>query len=323
LAKQKDSRTVKRNGENDPPSEPGDESMAEEGSGDEAVGEKSQPETVVRKTTVRPGHDFPLVALVPPERRERSVNDLNAVIAEAEERLVIAWEFKQALEKALPKKPAFFHHAWTAIRTLRDSSKAPPVNQESALGSLKILLEAVTLLRAVVLKQTRPDHPARAAFLTTHRLVPRAALVPEATTIIEAAKNWQNRFPALTDDSIADAEKALADVQAILDAKEAKRLGIAAESARDEARDQLALDVLLDSMDQLGAAAMVTLRKTEPTVVKRLLGALESGRQGSRGTEDGNEDDEGKAKPGDNPDSPNDKKEDSSKDDKKEDEPKR
>lgn len=224
---------------------------------------------------------LPRIALVAPERRQRRVEDLPTVLTKAETRLKLAWLHRATLDAALPREPAFHAHAWSALAALRgdaadgaagEGNGAESPRVQAALGAL---LEELATLRSIVEYTTRPGHAARDALKFSTPLRPTRALVDLAAEILAGARRVQPQFPALTDDVIAAAEAARA---AAADAvARAQAASVKADVARlnDADGQQLALDVLLDLLDHLRAAARARLYKSRPKLAEALMAPLE------------------------------------------------
>lgn len=141
--------------------------------------------------------------------------------------------------------------------------------------TLVALRDDLSTLRNAVGFTTRPGDPARATLRFETPLRATTSLVELAPEIIAGARSLQGRFPALTDAVIADAERAL---HAATVAVEASRKGkVVSSFTRIDSADarQLALDVLLDCIDHLRAAARTTLHKTRPKLCEALCAPIE------------------------------------------------
>lgn len=222
--------------------------------------------------------DLPEVALVAPKRTGRVVDDQGEVLTEAEVRLKLAWRHRDALDPALPAKPPFHALAWTALRTLQ-APRAAAGGEGDDVGpadaALEALVEELSVLRNVVEYTTRPGDLAREALKFGVALKPTRALVELAPEVIAGARKWQPDFPALTDGALARAEAALA--RAAVAVKRDRAGEVSARVARASTADdrQLALDVLLDCLDHLRAAARVNLSPTRPKLAAVLTAPIE------------------------------------------------
>lgn len=222
------------------------------------------------------------IALVAPERTGRSVEDLPHVLLESEVRLKLAWKYRELLDPALPQKPPFHTHAWSALRALQKSSKRSVVEAPDVDELVQALLDELVSLRRVVELTTRPGDAARTALQFATVLRATHALVDIAPKVIEGARAQQARFPALTDTAIERAGRALAAARKAITLSDQQALD-SRVSRLDGADDrQLALDALLDAIDHLRAAALTTLRHSRPLLAGALSAPVE--RQRSRST---------------------------------------
>lgn len=245
------------------------------------------------------------IPLVAPSRTGRTVVDLGVAVDRAEVRLQLAWRYRDVLDVALPQRPPFHDHAWSAVAKLRGEGAGEGAGDGTggASAALDALLEEVTVLRNAVEFTTRPGDPAREALRFGTTLRATAGLVDVAAQVIAGARAVQARFPALTDEVIGDAERALAAARAKVSGSRKERVGEAV--ARIDGADdrQLALDVLLDAIDHLRAAARTRLHKTRPRLCEALCAPLERAKpraasEEKDGEEKGGEEKDGEGKGG-------------------------
>lgn len=228
------------------------------------------------------------VELVAPSRTGRSVESLETMLENSEVRLKLAWENRESLDVALPRTPPFHAHAWTALWILRgkpdgrdksgDAEAEGAGAEKSAGRALQSLLEELQLLRAAVKYVTRVDDPARETMKFGTVLRATSSILEVAPEIIKGARELQARFPALTDDTIEETERALTKAAKTVErARQASQSGALARIGGADTR-QLALDVLLDSIDYLRAAARTTLARARPKLAAALSAPIEKGR---------------------------------------------
>lgn len=219
------------------------------------------------------------IRLVAPSRTGRVVNDLQLVLTRAEVRLELAWRHRATLDVALPKSPPFHDHAWSAMAALRGE----PVEGEEVTGdgsggaavALDALLGSLATLRNVVEYTTRPGDPAREALRFGTPLRATASLVELAPAVIAGARSVQERFPALTDEVIDEADAALVVARAKVQGSRREVVDGAVERIDQADAQQLALDVLLDCIDHLRAAARSRLHKTRPRLCEALCAPVD------------------------------------------------
>lgn len=133
----------------------------------------------------------------------------------------------------------------------------------------------LSTLRSAVVITTRAGDPARAALRIDTPLTLTYALVDLAPAVIEGACSVQARFPALTDAAIADAETSLDAARVAVSEARSRKIDDAVNRLDGLDERQLALDVLLDCIDHLRAAAKTTLGKTRPRVGEALSAPIE------------------------------------------------
>lgn len=234
---------------------------------------------------------FDRVPLPVPRRTGRQVEDLAVAIERAEVRLRWAWSERAILDPALP---ADFHEtAWTALGVLHETSDeltaaaptlsatedtAPGALPTPAARALEALRAKLTVIRGAVEFTTRPGDPERDALRFGTSLRATRGLLRIAPDILKGARSLQASFPALTDDVIEAADAALTTARAAV--TRARRQGVSASVSRGAAaeREQRALDVLLDRIDHLRAAALTRLAPVKPTLAALLMAPLEASR---------------------------------------------
>jgi hypothetical protein len=219
------------------------------------------------------------IRLVAPSRTGRSVTDLQLALTRAEVRLELAWRHRATLDVALPQSPPFHDHAWSAMAALRGEVGAgEDVSGDGSGGAapaLEALFGALTTLRNVVEYTTRPGDPAREALRFGTTLRTTASLLEVAPAVIAGARSVQGRFPALTDESLAEAEAALAVARAKVQGSRREVVDGAVDRIDGADAQQLALDVLLDCIDHLRAAARSRLHKTRPRLCEALCAPID------------------------------------------------
>ena len=233
--------------------------------------EKNIPdETIVIPT-------FLLVTLTAPRYTGRSVKSLPDALDRFERRIKIAWLYHDELDPALPGGADFHARAWTALDILRQhrAMNVPGAAARHRKAALEELTARLSILRGAVEDLTRPGAPERAVMRFDVALQPTGTLLDAAPTMIDGAVSLKGHFAALTDAAIENARGALAEAQ------EAHTMAHASEDARTLARAaradrvQLALDVLLDCVDALRAAARTVFLPGRPIVAGYFLEALE------------------------------------------------
>ena len=247
------------------------------------------------------------IRLVAPSRTGRVVNDRQLVLTRAEVRLELAWRHRATLDVALPKAPPFHDHAWSAMAALRgEPAEGEEVTGDGSGGAaeaLEALLGSLTTLRNVVEYTTRPGDPAREALRFGTPLRATGPLVELAPTVIAGARSVQERFPALTDEVIDEADAALVVARAKVQGSRREVVDGAVARIDQADAQQLALDVLLDCIDHLRAAARSRLHKTRPRLCEALCAPVDrakvraagdSGEEGGQGGEEGAKGDEEK-----------------------------
>lgn len=243
-----------------------------------AAGKKT---AVAGKKTAAEGEDTSLrpelkkVALVAPKRRNRQVDHLRRVLEEAEARLLLGWQHRALLLPALPKEPPFFEHAFSALDGVRAAGEKPASGVGEAQAALGEAVTALSRLRKIVQRTTAPGDPAREALKMGQKLQPEQGLVELGAEVLAGARKVRKDFPALTDEVLAQAESALDAAKKKVGARKTQRVKGSVEHSQLADEQQLALDVLLDSIDHLGAAALATLEGARPAVARRLSAALE------------------------------------------------
>jgi hypothetical protein len=239
---------------------------------------KSAPQSekrVSHETVVIP--TFLPVTLTAPRYTGRAVKSMPDALERAETRLKIAWLYHDELDLALPGGADFHARAWTALDTLRQyrAMNVPGAAARHRKAALEELATRLAILRGAVEDLTRPGDPERAIMRFDVALQPTGTLLDAAQAMIDGAVSLQEIFAALTDTAIENARVAFAQ------AKDADTTASANEDARTLARAaradrvQLALDVLLDSVDALRAAARTVFLPARPIVAAYFLEALE------------------------------------------------
>lgn len=234
---------------------------------------------------------FDRVPLPLPRRTGRQVDDLALAIERAEVRLRWAWSERAILAPALP---ADFHEtAWTALGILHETNDetadvAPSLTYADdatadalptpAARALETLRAKLSVIRGAVEFTTRPGDPERDALRFGTVLRATRGILRVAPDILKGARSLRASFPALTDDVIEAADHALVTARKAV--SRARRQGVSASVSRGAAaeREQRALDVLLDRIDHLRAAALTRLAPLKPTLAALLMAPLEASR---------------------------------------------
>ena len=220
------------------------------------------------------------VALTAPARTGRSIQNLSRTLERAEVRLRIAWSHRAELDPALPGGAAYHARAWSALDLLRAQPEA--ATNASTEPTLVQLVGDLTTLRTAVMYTTRPGDAARETLRMATPLNATASVLDVAPEIVAGARTLQERFPALTDAAIAAAERSFVAAQDVVrNARNERVVGAVRRVATADER-QLAVDVLLDCVDHLRAAARTTLHATRPGVCKTLCAAIEPNRRGAK-----------------------------------------
>ena len=218
---------------------------------------------------------FDVVELPVPVRVGRTVDNLDVALEEVEVRLRVGEFYREALESALPDRAKFFSVAWSAMRVLRTAARSAGDGVE-AKELREQALEVASVVRTIVTKLTAVGDPARAKVLVGEKVEAKVARSAEqCREILTGAKELQARFPALTDELVKELEVAVEAAERATESRGSERTGAEVDRLSKADLRQRALDVLLDCMDQLAAAALSTLRKSNPKVVERLSRALE------------------------------------------------
>jgi len=303
---QKNTRTAPKNARKPRPNTrkpPQNASAAQQDAGrtahDVLLAEKKADVTAEDKPKVK------RIRLVAPSRTGRAVVDLQLVLTRAEVRLELAWRHRATLDVALPQTPPFHDHAWSAMAALRGE----PVEGEEVTGdgsggaavALEALLGSLTTLRNVVEFTTRPGDPAREALRFGTTLRATGSLVELAPVVIAGARSVQARFPALTDEVIDEADAALVVARVKVKGSRREVVDGAVERIDQADAQQLALDVLLDCIDHLRAAARSRLHKTRPRLCEALCAPVDRAKVRAAGDaeeEGGEKKEEGEEKGG-------------------------
>jgi hypothetical protein len=239
----------------------------------------------------------PTVVLHAPERSGRALVNRERALQNAESRLLLAWKYRKELDPALP---ADFHpRAWTALHTLRShdpaldsavaSSAAAPAtgapaadDTAAATPMLEALVGKLGRIRNVIELTSRPGDAVRKDFAFGTALQPSTPLLALAPTILRAADRWRAKFPALTPALLHDSAAALQTARSAVRKRRGHAVGSAVDHADHADEDQIALDVLLDSVDHLRAAALVTFADSRPQLSEALAAPLEPYAHGHR-----------------------------------------
>jgi hypothetical protein len=226
--------------------------------------------TGVEKATV-----FAKVALKAPTRTGRSLKNAGNALEEFEFRLRVAEKYLGLLKPALAGGDGFLSVGWTAVSAL----KAAPVDVgdgAAARAARAAMVEEAGIVRDIVVRTTRRGDAAREAVLVGEVIEPKLfASVEQCERILKGAKEIQGSFAALTDELLKELAVAIDVAAKASGTRKDERATTAVERLSESDAKQLAVDVLLDCADQLGAAALSTMRKTHPKVVERLCRALE------------------------------------------------
>jgi hypothetical protein len=216
------------------------------------------------------------VALVAPKRTGRQVVSLEEVLKSAEVRLRLAWAHRKTLDPALPTTPPFHAHAWTALNLLKSRGATSAEAEERAQNKLERLLAVLVRLRKIVALTTHPDDPAREPLGFGRVLRASRALVEEGKGVIDGARKVRAQFPAITEALLDEAAVALQEATVAVEKSKADEISSAVKRGLSVDERQLALDVLLDSIDHLRAAAIGVLAASKPKLAEMLAAPLES-----------------------------------------------
>jgi hypothetical protein len=208
------------------------------------------------------------------------VVSLEDVLLAAEVRLKLAFLHRAELDPVLPSSPPFHAHAWSALQALRgeQAGTREAANEEKVAATLENLAEKLGVLRSIVSFTTRPGDAAREALSFGTVLKPTSALVEQAPAMIEGARKVRARFPAMTDAVLGAADEALSRAQKAVSTRRGRQVSAAVQRTDQSDTRQLALDVLLDSIDHLRAAALVALSGSRPRLAAALTAPLEASR---------------------------------------------
>ncbi|WP_157069776.1 hypothetical protein [Sandaracinus amylolyticus] len=232
----------------------------------------AEPSAVAEADELERPHFEPVV-LAPAERSDRSVESFDVALKNAEVRLKLAWKYRAILDPALPR--GFHAAAWTAFDRLDASRRDRIAGAPGAASPLGELARKLSTLRAIVEDTTRPGDPARDALGFGAPIKPTRALPSEARAIVSGARSVRARFPALTDQVLQAAEDAIELADSHVTGAKRAEVDRAVRRADDADDLQIALDVLLDRLDHLRAAARATFSETRPRLADALTAPIE------------------------------------------------
>lgn len=198
----------------------------------------------------------------------------------AEERLRLAWFFREDLNPLLPDGEDFHPRAWTALGLLRAATPAQGEDPQRA-ARIATLVSTITPIRRIVTQTTNPDDPARAAVRTSDELKLTGVSIELAGEIIANAKKLTGRFPALRGGVIPAAEAALNEARDADERWKTRKAQRAAAGAANSPTRQLASDTLRDCLDHLEAAAIGAFLGTRASMAEPFTGPL-AGSAGGR-----------------------------------------
>lgn len=216
------------------------------------------------------------MALVAPRRIGRAVINLEEVLKESRIRLKLAWLHREDLDPALPQQPPFHAHAWTALGVLQRQNDGVIEENEKTQATLDRLLVELVRVRKIVAVTTHREDATREKVGFGKTLRATRALVEDGEEILKGARQLQAQFPALTPALLERAAQALERARASVQQSKSREEEASVKRANQADERQLALDVLLDSIDHLRAAAMGVLSDHLPRLAEHLEAPLES-----------------------------------------------
>ena len=254
------------------------------GSGSEASGGGSKASDGGSVIGVEKASVFERVELKAPTRTGRSLKNMGNALEEFEFRLRVTEKYLAVLKPALPGGDGFLSVGWSAVGVLR-AAPGEVGDGSSARAARTVMVEVAGVVREIVVRTTRVGDVAREAVLVGEELNAKVfGSVDQCGRILKGAKEHQGSFAALTDDLLKELAAAIDLAATASGTRKDERTTTAVERLSESDAKQLAVDVLLDCADQLGSAALSTMRSTHPNVVERLCRALEpSGGDGESG----------------------------------------